>query len=101
MTDTPEPEAIDLGAILARHDSEQAGHNRHAEALRPANKAALFDTLRAAGITQVIVTFDGYGDSGQVEDIDARAGDKVANLPDAEITIWPAPIGWSGFSLSA
>lgn len=87
MTDTPEPEVIDLDAILARHFVEQADHNHRADELRPAAKTALFDALAAAGITQVIVTFDGCGDSGQVEDIDARAGDKVVSLPEAEITI--------------
>ena len=29
------------------------------------NKAAVFDVLSAAGITQIDVTFDGEGDSGQ------------------------------------
>ena len=40
-----------------------------------ANKTALFDALAAAGITTVIVNFDGCGDSGQIEMIEARAGD--------------------------
>lgn len=87
MTDKPDPEAIDINAIVARHFAEQAEHNLRAEAPRRANKAALFDTLAAAGITQVIVTFDGSGDSGQVEEIDARAGDEVTDLPEAKITI--------------
>ena len=32
-----------------------------------ANKTSLFDALAAAGITTVIVNFDGCGDSGQIE----------------------------------
>ena len=45
------------------------------DALRPANRDRLFDGLIAAGITYVTVTFDGEGDSGQIESIGAWAGD--------------------------
>jgi hypothetical protein len=37
----------------------------HAE-LQPLNKAALFEALSAVGVTLVVVSFDGYGDSGQI-----------------------------------
>jgi hypothetical protein len=40
-------------------------HAALAEAIRPANKAALFDALASAGTT-VVVQFDVGGDSGQV-----------------------------------
>ena len=46
-----------------------------------ANKTALFDALAAAGITTVIVNFDGCGDSGQIEMIEARASDDASALP--------------------
>ena len=63
--------------------------------VRPANKAALFDALADAGITSVVVTFDGYGDSGQIEEIDARAGDRAIDLPvgtiDIAIPRWGEP----------
>ena len=36
------------------------------------NKAALFDVLAAANIATVVVVFDGYGDSGQIENIEAK-----------------------------
>ena len=49
--------------------------------LRPANKAALFDALRQVGINVIEVTFDGSGDSGQIETVEARAGDTPAELP--------------------
>lgn len=97
MTDKSDPEAIDINAIVARHFAEQAERNLRAEALRPANKAALFDTLAAAGITQVVVTFDGCGDSGQVENIDARSDDDTVSLPSDEITICSAAWGDPGF----
>jgi hypothetical protein len=52
-----------------------------------ANKTALFDALAAAGITTVIVNFDGCGDSGQIETIEPRAGDVDCALPDVDVEI--------------
>ncbi|WP_207102821.1 DUF6878 family protein [Paracoccus shandongensis] len=59
----PDP---DLATSIARALGECEAHEQRAAALRPANKAALFDALVAARITTVTVTFDGYGDSGQI-----------------------------------
>jgi hypothetical protein len=57
-----------------------------------ANKTSLFDALAAAGITMVIVNFDGGGDGGQIERIEAKAGDDVIPLPTVQIeiasTVW-------------
>ena len=51
--------------------------------------------LAAAGIENVIVTFDGYGDSGQIEGIDAGAGEEAIPLPPDRIevarTIYESP----------
>jgi hypothetical protein len=60
--------------------------------VRPANKAALFDALAAAGITSILVHFDGSGDSGQIEGIDATAGDQPAEIPNGNIEI--AQVRW-------
>ncbi len=89
MTDTPHPEdnPFDVRASIARYFTEQQEYQQRAETLRPANKTVLFDALAAAGITQVVVTFDGYGDSGQVESIDAKAGDEDAALPSGMISL--------------
>lgn len=62
-------------------------HQARIERLRPANQRAVFAALVAAGITEVEVTFDGYGDSGQVEDIAARSGDAEASLPEVEVAV--------------
>jgi hypothetical protein len=63
--------------------------------IRPANKNGVFDALAKAGITGVIVAFDGCGDSGQIERIDAWIGDKPAELPAAQVEIatarWGSP----------
>src|SRR3546814_11563983 len=56
-------------------------YDKRAAELHPANKASLFAALRHAGITTVVVTFDGSGDSGQIEDIQAHAGDQLADIP--------------------
>ena len=65
------------------------------ESIRPENKAALFDALAQAGITSVEVTFNGYGDSGQIENITAKAGDKDVALPAVNLEIahaeWGSP----------
>jgi hypothetical protein len=57
------------------------------------NKAAIFTALEAAGITEITVTFDGYGDSGQIEDISASIGETPAPMPDCMIEtlgiVWP------------
>jgi hypothetical protein len=71
-----------------RQDAWLAKHQDHARRVveaRPANKAALFDALARAGITSVVVNFDGYGDSGQVERIDVHAGEAEAKLPEDQI----------------
>jgi hypothetical protein len=51
------------------------------------NKVRLFDALHAANISAVTVTFDGEGDSGQIEDIIAYTGDAQAELPKTPLTI--------------
>ncbi|WP_426422548.1 DUF6878 family protein [Bradyrhizobium genosp. A] len=63
-------------------------------AIRPANKAALFDVLDAAGITRVVIEFDGSGDSGQIERITALTGDKLTDLPEGQIEL--ARVLWGG-----
>ncbi len=58
-----------------------------------ANKTSLFDALTAAGITTVVVNFDGCGDSGQIETIEAKAGDDVIPVPTVPIEIASAVWG--------
>jgi hypothetical protein len=79
---TPVP-ALDFAAW----DRREREHLSRADDLLPANKTALFDALAAANITIVVVTFDGYGDSGQIESIEAKAGDEIVTLPHGAIEI--------------
>ena len=84
---TPSP-AFDASGFIERDRAFTA----LSDSIRPANKAALFDALAAAGITSVLVHFDGSGDSGQIEDIDATAGDQPAEIPSGSIEI--AQVRW-------
>ena len=85
------PSTIDMVAIFAA----QAERAARMEALCPGNKDRLFDGLMAAGITHVTVTFDGAGDSGQIESIGAWSDDKAVDLPATEIPYaaltWDSP----------
>lgn len=97
MTDpvTPSPAPLDVNAILAERFPEHAEHQKRIEALRPGNKAAVFDALVAAGASRVVISFDGYGDSGQVESIEAHAGDEPIEVPQGSIELsvaeWGSP----------
>ena len=59
------------------------------------NKAALFEVLASAGVTHVVVTFDGYGDSGQIESVEVRSGDDAIPMPKSTIEIAEALWGQS------
>ena len=91
----PDPDiAASIARVLAEHDA----HQQRAAALRPANKAALFDALEAAGITTVTVTFDGYGDSGQIEDVTAQCGETIVDLPPGQVSL--ASVTWNSDDVS-
>ena len=79
-TSQSDPDAGQAASLAKYQD-----HARRAAEAWPANKAALFDALARAGITSVIVNFDGYGDSGQIEQVEVRAGDATAELPAHQI----------------
>ncbi len=85
MTDTQSTPVPSLDfTVLDQNNRENA---RLSEESLLTNKTALFDALAAAGIEIVTVVFDGYGDSGQIEDIEAKAGDEIIALPIFEIEI--------------
>ena len=54
------------------------------------NKARIFAALAAADIDLVLVTFDGEGDSGQIEDIVASRQEQLVALPDVKIGLLQA-----------
>lgn len=94
------PEA-NLAAAMAQFDASQMAHQTLSTTAMAQNKEALFAAMRAAGLTEIIVTFDGGGDSGQIEDIDARRGDTVVPMPDTAITLSQVSWGISEISTSS
>ena len=85
----PAPETTPIVCDFLTKDREFTALS---DSIRPSNKNTLFDALAAAGITSVLVHFDGCGDSGQIEDIDAVAGDQPRDLPAVELEI--AHVHW-------
>ena len=51
------------------------------------NKATLLNALTLAGVTHVVVSFDGYGDSGQIENVEAQTGHNPVTMPAAAVEI--------------
>jgi hypothetical protein len=75
------PSTVDMAQSFPAHAERTA----RIETLRPGNKERLFDGLTAAGISHVTVTFDGAGDSGQIESIGAWSGETAVEFPATEI----------------
>jgi hypothetical protein len=92
MTETS-PIAPTAAATLPDWNIQCSEHDRLNAELRSVNKAAVFDALAAAGLTLVVVTFDGSSDSGQIENIEAKIDDEIAILPSGPIEIAAAAWG--------
>lgn len=76
--------AFDAGSWMERNFEFQ----KLCASIRTQNKTVLFDALAQAGIATILVEFDGYGDSGQIEDISAHsAPEVVAGLPEGNLEI--------------
>lgn len=86
--------SYDPAAPYAAIETQHAVRSRLADEVRPANKAAILTVLGVAGISSVLVTFDGSGDSGQIESVAAVIGDAAAELPAVDVEI-SSPL-WDG-----
>jgi len=86
MTDSNNP--IDTTSFFDNYAVRTADYRTRAEGLHEQNKRVLFNALEAAGITSVLVSFDGSGDSGQIEDIEARKENEQVSFPDGAIEIF-------------
>ena len=84
-----------LDPFVASWEQKERAYRERACAVLEGNKKVLFGILAEHGITAVIVNFDGYGDSGQIEDITAQSSDVIVELPDERIEIfrpgWDSP----------
>jgi hypothetical protein len=81
---------VDMQSIL--ESIEQ--HRKKLSETGKANKAIVFEALSAAGIDFVNVTFDGEGDSGQIENLIARKGEAQIPLSNQTVTVQSA--SWDG-----
>lgn len=67
-------------------------HEALAAKLLPINKATLLSALAAVGIATVIIRFDGCGDSGQIEEVEALdANDVGLEIPDVPVEMLEQP----------
>lgn len=82
---TPEP-----NPPLSDWELKSQAHAKLEAEVFKQNKAALLDALALAGITAVIVSFDGYSDSGQIENVEVRIGDDEARMPAGTIEVGEA-----------
>lgn len=91
MSDTTTP-AVQAAPEICDWAIMTVLRNQQADEILALNKAVLFDVLEKTGITRITVTFDGYGDSGQIEDVTALAGDDETDIPATTIEI--AELAW-------
>jgi hypothetical protein len=82
---TERPNVQSLPAAEDDSTSDRIARNRLCAELRLQNRTAVFDALAAAGLATVVVSFDGYGDSGQIERLDVEGA--VDALPAAAVEI--------------
>jgi len=80
---------------FAAYEAKHATFRDMEAEVAPANTAALFEALAGASIHTVVVTFDGCGDSGQIESLDAFSGETVVT-PLPETTIAFKDVVWDG-----
>jgi hypothetical protein len=84
--------AASLAAINEHFQKESLLH----AAIQPENRNALFNALASLGVTTVVVVFDGYGESGQIESVQARTGEADATLPASSIDLKQVRVDASG-----
>jgi hypothetical protein len=81
---------------MTNAETYMCNHERHEKArkeLGKVNKASIFAALAATNITEVLLEFDGEGDSGQIEMLTVvRNGEPVA-MPEATVTLQQASWG--------
>jgi hypothetical protein len=86
MTNTPDTMADHTASPLQPKLTVDADQHPQSNVI-DLNKTAVFDALASSGITQIVVLFDGYGDSGQIEDVSASNGEGHVPMPEHVIKI--------------
>ncbi len=65
----------------------KAVHTQCQAELFKLNKTSLLDVFVLAGVIYIVVIFDSYGDSGQIKDVEVKAGNKDIDMPAAIIEV--------------
>lgn len=86
-TDPTTTVPVDFAAAIARYEEQAQRRAALAPAVAEFNKKALFDAVRPLGITSVEVTFDGYGDSGQLDEPSFVNATGAVDPPVGEIEV--------------
>ncbi len=73
-------------------EAQAAERRGHEARIREINRTAIFDALAMASIDLVVALFDGYGDSGQIQDIEAQ-GDTPDAMERVEMQLAALPWG--------
>jgi hypothetical protein len=85
-THDPEIYRAKLAADMAVYEAKVAAFAERRARVLLSNKSGLFAALAAVDIHTVVVNFDGYGDSGQIERIDGFTQNNTeVELPEASI----------------
>lgn len=85
---------VDMEAILKSLSERRAALTE----IGKANKDVVFDALAANGFTRVNVSFDGEGDSGQIDNLAGYVGDVLTKLPEIKLLLQTS--SWSGDNIS-
>jgi hypothetical protein len=94
QTAAPQPEQYQPDTVMSDYMAKEVAHRSLSASLRPMTKANLFAVLVGAGIAKVTVEFDGEGDSGQIEGIDATdASGAPCELPTTSLVVHQAVWG--------
>jgi hypothetical protein len=75
---------------------QYASYLKTLEDVNERNKRVLFDALATTPLTSITVNFDGEGDSGQIDDVIAYAGDDQVPVPEMQISL--EYVGFGGTS---
>lgn len=89
MTDTDKCNT--LAAAMKDWAAEARAFDASRQAILAENRAAIFDALEGHNIETVTAVFDGYGDSGQIEDVAHTGGgaDDLAAIHIAlKVAVW-------------
>jgi hypothetical protein len=73
---------------MADADNFDKRYKQYEEAQNKANelnKAAVFDVLAESGIQYVSVDFEGEGDDGQIEEVNASKNDQPVAMPESSL----------------